>query len=366
MCIFVRLFTSNKVPDRFLKSGVLEPYTVPEYARNLGVYAFKDYQQKLAEARRECPSLANPNDIDLENCEMDFAFLAVKEKLSHRAWKSLRHLLGKWPTEYLQKLPKSLNTLQRHVDKNVAACHIPSFQEHAVKSYSLGSVYGPTVGFFCRDLMDCISELLGRIPVESLAFTPTTGPPYNEYTSGRQYAQLYADVRLKHPHRSPYSNTFCEPIVLGYMIDECSSVGKIKKICVFPAYLCILNMKGKFRYAERSSILVAYFPFFALSRAGRSDTDTLAACRIHHQCARILWDPIIRFRDTGFYALLSDNSRCWLSAFYGISSTDNKEQDQQCLVLRGGATSRFARDTLMSRSLIGTVVPLSQQRGSRS
>ena len=55
----------------------------------------------------------------------------------------------------------------------------------------------------------------------------------------------------------------------------------------------------------------------------------------------------------------------WVKPFISYVNSDNEEQNDQCLVRRGGDTFFPSRQTMMSRDLIGTIVPRQDQRGSR-
>ena len=60
-----------------------------------------------------------------------------------------------------------------------------------------------------------------------------------------------------------------------------------------------------------------------------------------------------------------NNRLIWVKPFISYVNSDNEEQNDQCLVRRGGDTFFPSRQTMMSRDLIGTIVPRQDQRGSR-
>ena len=136
---------------------------------------------------------------------------------------------------------------------------------------------------------------------------------------------------------------------------------------VFPAYIALMNQMADGRYQAASVKLVALFPHFKKKhkKAKRKTHQSWSVMRVHHHCTSILMAPLKRYRSTGLYARLSDDTIIWLCLFLAYVNTDNEENDAQATVKRGGTTFHPSRSTLMSRELIGEVVRLEEQYGSR-
>ena len=129
-------------------------------------------------------------------------------------------------------------------------------------------------------------------------------------------------------------------------------------------YMGFMNQDADARYGDGMT-LVAYFPTFPTKpKLKRRPEHRAAALRVHHHCIAILFDAIKHF-DRGFFARDRNGTVHWLKVYIGNNNTDNPQLDDECCLRRGAATYRPLRDTLMSRDLIGEVVPYADQVGER-
>ena len=85
--------------------------------------------------------------------------------------------------------------------------------------------------------------------------------------------------------------------------------------------------------------------------------------RTTHHCVAIALDSLNSVQKKGIYLEDRDGVLYWVKPFVGYVNSDNEEQNDQCLLKRGGDTFFPSRQTLMSRDLIGTIVPRQDQRG---
>ena len=144
-----------------------------------------------------------------------------------------------------------------------------------------------------------------------------------------------------------------------------TAVGRLKKTSVFPLYMALMNQKADDRYHPSSMILVAYLPHFRKRMVDGVTSKQYSHLRTTHHCVAIALDPSNFVQKRGIY--LEDRNKVlhWVKPFVSYVNSDNEEQNDQCLVKRGGETFCPSRQTLMSRDLIGTIVPRQDQRGGR-
>ena len=129
-------------------------------------------------------------------------------------------------------------------------------------------------------------------------------------------------------------------------------------------YLGFMNQDANPRYGDGLS-LVAYFPTFpSKPKLRRRPQHRAASLRVHHHCIRILFDPLTHFK-RGFYARDRNGKVHWFKVYIGNNNTDNPQLDDECCLKHGASTPFPLRDTLMSRDLIGEVVPYADQVGRR-
>ena len=132
----------------------------------------------------------------------------------------------------------------------------------------------------------------------------------------------------------------------------------------FLGYVGFMNQDADPRYGDGLT-LVCYFPHFPTKpKLRRRPEHRAAALRVHHHCVALLFDALKHFTD-GFYVRDRTGLIHWVNVYLGNNNTDNPQLDDECCLRRGASTYFPLRDTLMSRDLIGEVVPYAEQVGSR-
>ena len=143
------------------------------------------------------------------------------------------------------------------------------------------------------------------------------------------------------------------------------AVGRLKKTSCFPVYIAVMNQKANDRYHPSSMLLVGYLPHFRKRMVSGVKSKQWSGLRTTHHCLAILLHPLSLVQKHGMYLTDRNDRLMWVKPFISYVNTDNPEQNDQCLVKQGGGTFCPSRQTLMSRDLIGTIVPRREQRGSR-
>jgi hypothetical protein len=144
-----------------------------------------------------------------------------------------------------------------------------------------------------------------------------------------------------------------------------TAVGRLKTTSVFPLYMALMNQKADDRYDPSSIILAGYLPHFRKRMVAGVKSKQWSHLRTTHHCLAIFLAALNLVQEKGIYLKDRNGGLHWVKPFIGYVNSDNEEQNDQCLVMRGGDTFFPSRQTLMSRDLIGTVVPRREQRGSR-
>ena len=143
------------------------------------------------------------------------------------------------------------------------------------------------------------------------------------------------------------------------------AVGRLKKTSCFPVYIGLMNQKANDRYHPSSMLLVGYLPHFRKRMVAGVKSKQYSGLRTTHHCLAILLHPLKLVQKNGIYMSDRNGRMLWVKPFLSYVNTDNPEQNDQCLLFWGGDCNCPSRQTLMSRDLIGTVVPRQDQRGPR-
>lgn len=244
-------------------------------------------------------------------------------------------------------------------------CTQAEFSTYHIPVFSLNLEAGAlTAKLVSRDAMQVLAQLVKRVDPKSLKFIPELGPPWGEYHTGRQYTTMFKQVRRDHPDPDE-DGLLCYPLGVMLMMDK-TNVGRGKQVSAFPEYMAIMNQLADARYHPSSVSLLAYLPHFTSAKIKkRRDDKKLSHFRIIHHCMAIVLDSLRHFQD-GVYLRTADKKIIRVVPFVAYINSDNVEQNFQCCLRLGGATYFPLRDCLMHKDLIGKVVPLMEQNGSRS
>lgn len=203
-----------------------------------------------------------------------------------------------------------------------------------------------------------------RVDPASLNFEYKPGPTWGEYHTSDQYEALCALVRTEFPDVSPITGTHCVALVLMVMADK-MAVGRLKKTSCYPIYIALMNQLASERYRPSSVSLVGYLPHFTSSKTKKRPAHKhLAGLRVTHHSLSILYEPIRAFEKKGLILKMRDGTQIWAKIFVGYMNSDSPEQNDQS-GLKRNAAKKCSRQTLMCKSLIGTITPFAHQRGHR-
>ena len=240
-----------------------------------------------------------------------------------------------------------------------------AFSTYHIPCFSLALEAGSqTVPFKCRDIVQCIANVVYRVDPASLHFESMLGLDWGEYHTSEQYAALCAQVREEFPDVSPITGTHCVALVLMVMADK-FAVGRLKKTSCYPMYIALMNQLATERYRPSSVSLVGYLPHFASSKTKKRPAHKhLAGLRVLHHSLSILYEPLRAFEKEGVFLKMRDGNKLWAKIYVGYMNSDSPEQNDQS-GLKRNAAKKCSRQTLMCKSLIGTITPFAHQRGHR-
>ena len=139
--------------------------------------------------------------------------------------------------------------------------------------------------------------------------------------------------------------THCYPLAIMLCMDK-MAVGRLKKTSCFPVYIALMNQKADDRYHPSSMLLVAYLPHFRKRMVKNHTCKQFSHLRTTHHCLAILLDPVSLVQKKGIYMTDRNNRLIWVKPFISYVNSDNEEQNDQCLVRRGGDTFFPSRQRL--------------------